>query len=125
MRSHANQTHTRGTTFRTHLTAVGLAIVIALAAHNAALLGWPAQERQSRSANDRMLEPGPEAARLSRRVGTWDVVMTMRPTSDAEPLVVKGLVADRVMIGLYLQETMRPAQESDVPDFRRIEYPDV
>jgi hypothetical protein len=122
MSTHTRQTHKRGITLRTRVTAVGLSVVIGFAAHDAALLGWPARESQTRSANDRMLEPGPEAARLSRRVGTWDVVMTMRPTPDAEPLVVRRLVAERVMIGLYLQETMRPSQGSDVPDFRRLEY---
>lgn len=74
-----------------------------------------------RSANDQMLEPGPNAERLARRVGTWDVVMTLRPTPDADPIVVDGLVAEREMIGLYLQEVMRPAPGSNVPDFRRIE----
>jgi hypothetical protein len=35
----------------------------------------------------------PEIERLARRAGTWDVTMTMRPTADAEPLVVTGLIA--------------------------------
>jgi len=75
-----------------------------------------------RSANDRMLAPGAEAARLARRAGTWDVVMTLRPAPDAKPIVVKGLVAERSVIGLYLQEIMRPSEGSDAADFRRIEY---
>ena len=74
------------------------------------------------SANDRMLEPGPEAKALARRVGTWDVVNTIRPAPTAAPIVHTGLVADRVMIGLYLQEVMKPAPGSSVPDLRRIEY---
>lgn len=77
---------------------------------------------QQPSANERMLEPGPEAQRLARRVGSWDVVMTLRPTPEAEPIVVTGLVAKRKMIGLYLQEIMRPAPDSELPDFTRIEY---
>ena len=74
------------------------------------------------SANDRMLEPGPEAKELARRVGTWDVVNTFRPAPAAAPIVRTGLVAERVMIGLYLQEVMKPAPGSNVPDFRRMEY---
>jgi hypothetical protein len=74
------------------------------------------------SANDRALEPGPEERQLARRVGTWNVVMTIRPTADARPIVVKGMVAERTMVGLYLQETMRPASGSNLPDFRRIAY---
>jgi hypothetical protein len=76
----------------------------------------------TRSANDRMLEPGPEAQRLGRRVGTWDVVNTFRPTPHATPVVARGLIAERMMIGLYLQEIMRAAPGSNIPDFRRIEY---
>jgi hypothetical protein len=86
------------------------------------LFAQGARSEPPRSANDRMLEPGPQAAQLARRVGAWDVVMTLRPTPDAASIVVKDLVAERVMIGLYLQEIMRPASGSGIPDFRRIEY---
>ena len=86
------------------------------------LLAQAAGSPQSRSANDRMLDPGPEAGWLARRVGSWDVVMRLWPAPDAAPVEVAGLVAERKMIGLYLQETMTPAPGSSVPEFRRIEY---
>lgn len=48
--------------------------------------------------------------------------MTMRPTADAEPLVVTGLIAERTIIGPYLQEIMKPGPGSEAQDFRRIDY---
>lgn len=74
------------------------------------------------SAVERFLAPGPEAEQLAKRAGSWDVVMTIRPTPDAAPIVTKGMIADRTMIGLYLQEVTKPAPGSNLPDFRRIEY---
>lgn len=82
----------------------------------------PAGVEQPSVTMDRFLAPGPETARLSRQVGRWDVVMTIRPAPDAAPIVAKGLVAERTMIGLYLQEIMKPAPGSGVPDFQRIDY---
>jgi hypothetical protein len=70
----------------------------------------------------RMLEPGAEVQQLAREVGTWDVTMTIRPSAEATPIVVSGMVAERSMVGLYLTETMRPAPGSNVPEFRRIDY---
>jgi hypothetical protein len=64
----------------------------------------------------------PELEGLARRAGTWEVTMTMRPTSDAEPLVVTGLIAERTIIGPYLQEIMKPGPDSEAQDFRRIDY---
>jgi hypothetical protein len=64
----------------------------------------------------------PELDRIARRAGTWDVTMTMRPTPDAEPVVVRGLVAERAIIGPYLQEIMKPGPGSEAADFRRIDY---
>jgi hypothetical protein len=74
------------------------------------------------SAVERLLQPGPEAQALARRAGSWDVVMTIRPTPDAEPIETRGLVAERRMIGLYLNEVMRPAPGTALPDFQRIDY---
>lgn len=74
------------------------------------------------SAMQRMLEPGAQAAQLAGQVGTWDVTMTFRPTPDAKPIVVRGMVAERAMVGLYLQEIMKPKAGSNLPDFRRIDY---
>jgi hypothetical protein len=64
----------------------------------------------------------PESDQLARRVGTWTVVMTMRPTATATPIVVAGLTAERSLTGPYLQEIMRPASGSTVPEFRRIDF---
>jgi hypothetical protein len=69
-----------------------------------------------------MSEPGPEGQQLAADAGTWDVTATLRPTPDAKPMVTKGLVAERALVGLYLQETMKPAAGSSEPDFRRIDY---
>lgn len=69
-----------------------------------------------------MLEPGPEAAYLARQVGAWDVVVTIRSSPDATPIVVDGMIAERTMVGLYLTEVMKPAPGSKLPDFRRIDH---
>jgi Protein of unknown function (DUF1579) len=74
------------------------------------------------SAVDRMQEAGPEAQSLARRAGSWSVVITLWLAPDAAPVVTKGVVAERTMVGRYLQEVMRPAPGSTVPDFRRIAY---
>ena len=70
----------------------------------------------------RMLEPGPEARELAKRAGRWSVVATFRASPSAPPMITKGLVAEREMVGLYLQEVMKPAAGAPGPDFRRISY---
>jgi hypothetical protein len=74
------------------------------------------------TAAERLLVPGPEEKQLAGRAGTWTVTATMWPAPGAEPIVTDGLVAERAMIGLYLQETMQPAPGGTGPDFRRIDY---
>jgi hypothetical protein len=69
-----------------------------------------------------MSKPGPEQEQIARQVGTWDVVATMWPTPGADPIVTRGLVAERKMIGPILQEVMRPAPGSGIPEFQRIDY---
>jgi hypothetical protein len=69
-----------------------------------------------------MSDPGAGAKELTARVGVWDVVFTMWPAPGAEPVVTRGLIAERTMIGPFLQEVMRPAPGSATPDFRRIDY---
>jgi hypothetical protein len=81
----------------------------------------PAQPAKTPSANDRMLERGPEDQSLAKRQGSWNVVMTMQIAPDAKPIVIKGIIAERTMVGLYLQETMRPA-DARLPDFTRFAY---
>jgi hypothetical protein len=69
-----------------------------------------------------MSQPGPEETALRDRTGAWDVVATLWAAPNAAPVVTRGLVADRVMIGPFLQETLRPAPGSGVADFRRLDY---
>jgi Protein of unknown function (DUF1579) len=73
------------------------------------------------TAAERLLVPGPEEQQLAERAGTWNVTATMWPAPDAEPMVTDGLIAERTMIGLYLQEIMRPGPGAG-PDFQRIDY---
>ncbi|MES0030851.1 MULTISPECIES: DUF1579 family protein [unclassified Mesorhizobium] len=81
-----------------------------------------AENGASASAVERMSTPGHEADELARRVGTWSVVNTIWPTPGAQPIVMTGLVAERTMIGPFMQEVMRPAPGSKMPDFQRIAY---
>jgi hypothetical protein len=69
-----------------------------------------------------MQTPGPEAQALAQRVGTWDVVVTLKLSPDAEPVITRGVIAEREMVGQYLQEKMHPAPGSGVPAFSRIAY---
>jgi hypothetical protein len=73
------------------------------------------------TAAERLLEPGPEEQELDGRAGTWNVVGTMWPTPGAEPVVTSDLIAERTMIGSYLQEIMQPGPGGGA-DFRRIDY---
>ena len=84
--------------------------------------GKAAAEGAQPPAVARMMTPGPEATELARRAGAWTVTSTIRATPDAKPMVTRGLVAERRMVGLYLEEVMKPASGSDGPDFRRISY---
>lgn len=74
------------------------------------------------SAAERMQQPGPEEQQLQRRAGTWTVKATFRPTPDAQPMITERLVADRKMVGLYLEEVMHPDPGAKMPDFRRLAY---
>lgn len=85
--------------------------------------GLSAQRPESgQSAITRMSEPGPEATALAGSAGSWDVVFTIWPEPGAAPQVTRGLIAERTMIGPFLQEVMRPVPGSNLPDFRRIDY---
>jgi uncharacterized protein DUF1579 len=100
-----------------------LALAGALAVTAAAPVhGQSARDTIGPSAAERMQARGEEEMQLERRVGTWSVTSTLRLTPEAEPIVTAGLVAERTMIGRYLQEVMRPAPGASAPDFRRIAY---
>lgn len=51
---------------------------------------------------------GPQNSQLAQRVGIWDVVETVGGAPGAAPTINK-LVAERKMVGPFLQETIRPA----------------
>ena len=62
---------------------------------------------------------GPENAQLAARVGVWDVVETAWSSPDAPPTSTKA-VAERRMVGPFLQETLRPSLGS--PQILRMDY---
>ncbi len=73
-----------------------------------------------------MNELGPENGRLAKLVGTWDVVETAWSSPATKPTITKA-VAERKMIGSFLQETLRPSLGStqvlrmDYLSFNRVE----
>ena len=62
-----------------------------------------------------------ESERLKKMAGKWLVTMSLRPTSDAVPLIQQGLVAERRMVGDFcLNESMQPGSGAKIPAFERI-----
>lgn len=51
---------------------------------------------------------GPENGQMAKLVGTWDVIETAWDGPNAKPKITKA-VAQRQMIGSFLQETLRPS----------------
>ena len=62
---------------------------------------------------------GPEADRLSRRSGLWDVVETVWDRPEGKPVTTSGLVLERAMLGSMLQEILRPPAQSRAPTCSR------
>lgn len=81
-----------------------------------------AQAAPKPSAAERMAAPGPEESVLKRRVGTWEVVASLWPSPGAAPIVMRGLIAERTMVGPILQEVLRPAPNTKTANFQRIDY---
>ena len=77
--------------------------------------------KPGQSAAERMLVPDAQGVALAQRVGTWNVISTLKLTPDAEPIVQKDVVADRSMVGPYLEEVMKPVAPSS-QGFRRVAY---
>ena len=73
------------------------------------------------SAEARMLELGPENARIARRAGTWDVVLTSWASPGAQPTTTR-MVAERKMVGPFLQEIIRFPKSPTGAEFQRIDY---
>jgi hypothetical protein len=98
-------------------------VAIAASASGAQAQETPAREDQKPpTAVEQMSRPGGHEAALAAQTGTWNVVATLWPAPHATPIVTRGLVAKRAMIGAYLQEIMQPAPGSKVADFRRLDY---
>lgn len=66
-------------------------------------------------------ELGPENEAIAQRAGLWDVTQTSLASPDAAPVVTIGLVAERQMIGSFLQEMLR-ASADPVSTILRIDY---
>jgi hypothetical protein len=100
-------------------------VTLALAA---LLLATPvgAQQRQpgapTLGAARRFNQPGPEQQALAADVGRWEVVASIATGPNAQPIVTRGLIAERKMIGPILQEILHPAPGSVGSDFRRLDY---
>lgn len=97
-------------------------LLVAITCGGAASVASGRGQAQPPSAAARMQQPGPEEEQLRERSGTWTVVSTFRPAPDAAPIVTDGLIAERMMVGLYMQEVMKPGPGSKAPDFSRIAY---
>jgi hypothetical protein len=74
------------------------------------------------SAAERMNELGPENTAMAAYAGLWDVTETVWDKPGGEPVATTGLVAERRMIGSYLQEFIRPASDTSNQDIKRIDY---
>lgn len=74
------------------------------------------------SAAGRLNEPGPENAAMAAYAGLWDVTETVWDRPGGTPVTTTGLVAERRMIGSYLQEFIRPASDISSHDIKRIDY---
>ena len=64
---------------------------------------------------------GPENAQQAQRVGTWDVVETVWASPGAAPVITHEM-AERRMIGSFLQEIIQLAPAPAAPAIKRIDY---
>lgn len=84
------------------------------------LLSWTVVAQQA-PARARIDDLGPENSMLAQRVGLWDVVETTWDSPTASP-TVKKFVAERRMIGSFLEEVIEPVPNSPPADIKRIDY---
>lgn len=101
--------------------AIYLALTLAsgLKAKAAEPVDPPAQ--QAPSALTRTSELGPENSRIAPRAGTWDVVLTAWASPGAAPTTTR-MVAERKMVGMFLQEIIHFPPDPAGSDFQRIDY---
>jgi hypothetical protein len=74
------------------------------------------------SAAERLNQLGPENSAMAAYAGLWDVTETVWDKPGADPMTTTGLVAERRMIGSYLQEFIRPASDTHGLEIKRIDY---
>ncbi|MGH8782333.1 hypothetical protein [Paraburkholderia sp.] len=70
----------------------------------------------------RMNALGREGTALAARTGRWDVVETLWSRPGAAPEIVRGQVAERRMVGLYLQEVLHSPGDASDSNVNRIDY---
>jgi hypothetical protein len=107
---------------RRQILALAAAVPVAAAAPRIVSAAAPSASTAEPSAAQRMSEPGPEENRLRGWAGQWDVVASLWPAPGAQPIVSRGIIAERAMIGPILQEIMHPTPGSPTADFRRLDY---
>ncbi len=76
------------------------------------LLRPAAFARDVEPAAQRLNELGPENEIMARRAGPWDLTETVWERPGATPIVTRGPVAGRRMIGTMFQEILRLAKAS-------------
>lgn len=59
---------------------------------------------------------------MAAYAGLWDVTETVWEKPGADPVTTTGLVAERRMIGSYLQEFIRSASDGSNQNIKRIDY---
>jgi hypothetical protein len=111
---------------RRHFLGVTLGSVLipdlAAAQAQAAEPGSSIQLESATSAAERLNQLGPENAAMAPYAGLWDVTETVLDKPGGNPVTTTGLVAERRMIGSYLQEFIRPASDTANQDIKRIDY---
>lgn len=73
------------------------------------------------SANDRLIQLGPDGKALAQRAGTWDVAFTTWDMPGTAPVTTTGLVAEREMIGPMLQEKLHTVSGAPGPAWTRVD----
>jgi hypothetical protein len=100
---------------RRHFLGAGLGSVLIPSLAGAQTLG-------ATSAAERLSELGPENGAMAAYTGLWDVTESVWDTPGSNPVTTTGLVAERRMVGSYLQEFLRPESDIYNQDIKRIDY---
>ena len=99
--------------------SIGAALIGSFQASSAVAQSGPAVAPGT-SANDRLVQLGPEGKALAQRGGTWDATFTSWDSPGAAPVTTGGLVAEREMIGPMLQERLHTVA-GVVPAWTRVD----